>query len=145
LSETKRNGTSITVTEDLVKMLAEQEPPAWAQFVDNMDIERDYYVTFAAFLATVFSLVLPWFAVNFIISTLANAFLPADEGNFITNLYLPEIHEATKDVIVTHDQQVDIVYKFLGMMMKILWSFIFQEHVMSFMSFLYGPAGLTLA
>jgi len=79
ISETPRNGTGISVAHDLVQMLADSEPPAWAQFVDTMDIERDYYITFGCFFATVFSLIMPFQAgVKWVMTTLADAALKPD-------------------------------------------------------------------
>lgn len=125
-------------------MLADQSPPAWAQFVDTMDIERNYYVTFAAVITTILSLCLPWFAVSFIITPLANAVLEPSDASFMIDNYMPDLNQATKDISVSHDDKKLIANQFIGILMKMLWSFVFQEHVMSFMSFLYGPVGLTL-
>ena len=127
-------------------MLADNPPPAWAQFVDTMDIERDYYLTFGAFLATTFTLIMPFQAgVKWLINFLAGAALPPDEGDFLANQYLPELFKATSTVQLTFAQRQDLFNKFVGMMLKIGWAFVFQEHVIPQMEVLYNIPALSVA
>jgi len=96
-----------------------------------MDIELDYYLTFAAFLSTTFILIMPFQAgVKWLMTTLADAALPEAEADFFINKYLPELFSATRRINLPFAQRQDLFNKFIGMFMKIAFSFVFQEHVL---------------
>jgi len=42
-----------------------------------------YYITFAAFISTTFSIVFPWFVTKFAISKLAYLIIPKEDADFI--------------------------------------------------------------
>lgn len=60
LSPTPRSKSSVEVSEDLVKMFTEQPVAQWARILDTCDIPHTYFITFAALIATIVSLLLPW-------------------------------------------------------------------------------------
>ena len=42
-------------------MFSEKPVPEWAEILDTADLPHVYFITFAALIATGFSLVFPWF------------------------------------------------------------------------------------
>lgn len=98
---TARNKTGIQVSEDLVTMFYEKPVTEWAEVLDTCDIPHDYFITFAALVSTIVSMMLPFFLTNLVISFLSNALIPKEDALFITEHYLPALKEATKDVSLT--------------------------------------------
>lgn len=76
LSPIPRTKTGVQVSEELVAMFSDQPVDEWAQILDESDLPHDYMVTFAALLATIFSLVFPWFITSHLITSLAYAIIP---------------------------------------------------------------------
>jgi len=62
LSEKPRKTTSIQVVEDLIEMTYKKDIFEWAQVLDKADLPHHYELTFAAFLSTLFSLIMPFWA-----------------------------------------------------------------------------------
>ena len=113
----------VEVSEDLVKMFSEKEVPQWAELLDNADLPHVYFITFAALIATGFSLMFPWFITQFVISKLCSVLIPADAASFIDNHYLPELHDAVQNVKVAHEDAKELGMRFVGMLIKIGWAF----------------------
>ena len=105
-------------------MFSERPVPEWAEQLDTADLPHVYFITFAAMIATGFSLVLPWFLTEMAISFLAKAIIPADAAAFIIDKYLPELNKAVKNIKVSHDDARDLSYRFVGMLIKIGWAFV---------------------
>ena len=84
-------------------------------------------VTFAALLANIFSLVFPWFVTFFMIKLLAYAIVPDQVADFVVQSYLPELENGVKDLKVPINDKLQILAKFTGMIIKILWAFLWQE------------------
>jgi hypothetical protein len=138
LSPTPRSKSGVQVSEDLVLMFTNEPVTQWAEILDKADLPHDYFITFAAIISTVFSLVMPWFLVEFSITQLANLLIPKDDAAFIINQYLPELKNAVKNVKVSTEDQTALVYMFGGMLMKIGYAFLWQEFFIPLPS-LYGP------
>jgi len=113
----------VEVSEDLVKMFSEKSPPQWAQLLDEADLPHIYFITFAAMVATGFSLVFPWWATHWIITKLCSVLIPADSAAFIGDHYLPELHDAVANVTISHEDSKELTYRFFGMVIKIGWAF----------------------
>jgi hypothetical protein len=41
-------------------MFSDKPVGEWAEVLDNADLPHIYYITFAALISTIFSMVLPW-------------------------------------------------------------------------------------
>lgn len=95
--------------------------------MEDADLPSNYYITFAAILSTVFSLVLPWFLTQWSITKLAHLIIPAEADFLITN-YLPELRDAVSSVHTTLEEKKNIAGMFFGMIIKILYAFLWQEH-----------------
>lgn len=76
LNPTPRSKSGVEVSEELVAMFSDQPVDEWAEILDKSDLPHDYMVTFAALLATIFSLVFPWFITFHLIKSLAYAIIP---------------------------------------------------------------------
>ena len=113
----------VEVSEDLVRMFSEKPVPQWAEFLDNADLPHVYFITFAALIATGVSLVLPWFITQFVISKLCSVLVPPEAAAFIDDHYLPELHDAVKNIVVDHEDAKELAFKAAGMLVKIGWAF----------------------
>lgn len=82
-------------------------------------------MTFAAFLATIGSLILPWTFVSKTITFLAYKIIPDKEtADFLVLDFLPDLKEATADIDLELKVKEDIALKFTGMLMKIMYAFV---------------------
>lgn len=127
LSETPRSVSGIQVSEDLVTMFSDKPVDEWAEVLDTADLPHVYFITFAALISTIFSMLLPWELTKITISFLANAIIPKEDADFITDKYLPELKVATNGIKVSSEDKWSIFTKFIGMIMKIGYAFLWQE------------------
>jgi len=99
LSLTPRSMDGVEVSEDLVRMFSEKEVPQWAELLDTADLPHVYFITFAALIATGFSLMFPWFITSFLISKLCAVLIPDEtSAKFIDDHYLPELGKAVENI-----------------------------------------------
>jgi len=136
LSDTPRNQTGIEVSAALSQWLANEPAEKWGEFLANLDIEIDYFYIFGAIVTAVFTLVFPWFITKFLITNIAALTLPPDIAAFITDSYMPAFKVAVKDVSLSYADRQDIFYKFVGMIIKIIYAFCYQE-IFVHIGFLY--------
>jgi len=127
LSPTPRSKTGLQVSEDLVTMFSEKPVDEWAEVLDKADLPHVYFITFAALIATCFSMVMPWFLVQWSINELANLLIPKEDADFVVNQYLPELKKGVAHVDLSMADKKDLVNKFFGMIMKIGFAFLWQE------------------
>lgn len=123
LSLTPRSKTGAQVAEDLVSMFYMKPVYEWAEVLDTADLPHVYFVTFAALISTTFSLIMPFWLCKIIITMLSSAIIPKEDAKFIQEHYLPELGKALLDVSVGFFDKIDIARKFTGMIMKILYAF----------------------
>jgi len=106
-------------------MFESQPVSEWSETLEDLDVPGDYYLTFAAFLSTIGSLLLPWEIVCTAMAALAFKLIPKKEtAEFFVFDFLPDLHEATKDVSLDLSAKKDIAAKFTGMLMKIMYAFV---------------------
>lgn len=105
-------------------MFSEKKADEWAQVLDTADLPHVYFITFAALVSTCFSLLMPWFLVQWIINELAYAIIPKENADFIVNDYLPELKKSVGHVSLSMDEKKSLFSKFFGMIMKILYAFL---------------------
>jgi len=65
--------------------------PDWAEILDTADMPHDYFITFAALIATGVSLATPFFATRFLITHLAYAIIDPVSAAFVVDHYLPAL------------------------------------------------------
>ena len=123
LSTKKRSTTSIEVAENITEMFYDKPVPEWAEVLDTMDVP-DYFLTFSAFVATNFCLILPFEYAAPLVTALAKLIVSSADANFIIVHYLPRMGLAIKDLTLTKDQKTDIAKKFGGTLIKIIWAFV---------------------
>lgn len=90
LSEKPRSMSAGEFAGNLTALGMNAPPTEWTRFIVESDYPQDYFTLFAAFIATVVSLILPWNITNFIITELCNLLVP-DSSSFITQKYLPAL------------------------------------------------------
>ena len=138
-----RSKDGVAVAEELVNMFSEKEVPEWAEILDDADLPHVYFITFAALIATGFSLVLPWTLTYYAIKFLAGVLIPKEDAAFVVDHYLPELHDAVKNITVSHANQKSLVFRFIGMLIKIGYAFMWQEFFIP-LKFLYNPIFLPI-
>jgi hypothetical protein len=85
----------------------------------------EYMLTFTAIFATAINLILPFEIASPATVAIAKAIgLPSSIVRFMTINYLPSIGEAMKGKDITSSQKVDIGKKFVGVLIKLGWAFV---------------------
>ena len=115
----------------------------WAEVLDTADIPHDYFITFAAMISTIFSLIMPYEYCVGIISALVKVLIPKADANFIIFKYLPRLGLAVKNIELTTDEKTDLAKKFGGFLIKIAYAFVWQEYFIP-LKFLYHPIPLKI-
>ena len=113
--------------ENLAKGFKDEPVSNWGEIIDTAEYPHEYMMTFAAMVALILTLCLPWPVVTVLINKLAYALIPASDADFIVDQYLPELHDATKSVSLSFKTKRALFSKFVGMLMKIIWAFLWQE------------------
>ena len=97
LSETPRATSSHEVVEGITKMFSNQPPQDWSKTLTDIDMPSDYMMIFTALVASVGSLVCPWFLIDHVIGYLAPIVISDKENaNFFVNKFLPELGHSTR-------------------------------------------------
>lgn len=129
LSETPRSISSVDFSTKLTKTFSEQPVPEWAEVVNNGDYAKDMFVNFGCLVSTVCNVLLPEYVSDRLMKFLAFNLLSAKSADFVYNKYNPNIVAALRDIKpkIPHDEIVIMGRRFIGMIMKIGFSFAFQE------------------
>ena len=109
--------------------------------MDTTDLPHHYEITFAAITSTVLSLILPFWITKLIVSGLTDLLFESEQATFIQDKYLPELGNALTKVSVSFLDRLDILRKFTGMLMKIVYAFVWQEYFIP-LTFIYNSWGL---
>ena len=126
-------------------MFADKPVEDWSQTLEDLDVPHSYFLTFAAFIASVSAILLPWAVVGTVIPMLAKSLIPADASAFLIDDYMPELREATKDVKLSHQDKQGLINKATGMFMKLIYAFLWQEHFIPMPAVYKHPSALRLA
>ena len=124
-------------------MLSQQPVVRWSEILNQADMPHDYFIVVGTFFCTLFTILFPQIISRAIIRILASKILKPEQGEFLLNEYMPELHEATKDLKISLKEKLNIWGKFVGATMKILFAFAYQEHHMN-VPYLWTPAGLKI-
>lgn len=125
LNLTSLNQTSTEVAAEIVEMFYQKPVPEWADVMDTAAFPHDYYTTFSAFVTTILGIALPWSLVEVIIPFLVNKIVPGAPADFIINHYMPEYHTAISGLSFTFEQKLTLLTTMAGVVMKILYAFLF--------------------
>ena len=84
-----------------------------------------YMLTFTALFATAINLILPFkYASPATVFIAKEIGLPSSIVRFMTINYLPSLEVAMKGKDITNSQKGDIAKKFVGVLIKLLWAFV---------------------
>lgn len=108
--------------------------------MDKGDFPHDYFSTFGAIASTYISLLLPGFIVTPIMGVLANAILPSEEQTWLMQNYLPEIVKATENNSTPLTERLNLIIIFSGVLLKLIFAFVFQEKFLPIPGFETHPA-----
>jgi len=67
---------------------------------------------------------MPFTYASLAISALVKFIIPEEDANFIIYKYLPRLGLAVHGINLTADEKADIVHKFGGVLIKILYAFV---------------------
>lgn len=70
--------TSSEVVEDIIQSFKNDPVKDWAKVLWGTDYPQDYFVTFAAIVATIISLMLPSAVAHFVLTSLITLILPKE-------------------------------------------------------------------
>ena len=135
LSETPRSKSGVETNTDLNTLLRTRPPSEWMDAILAFDMPS-YYVTFSGLVTTMFTLIFPESIVDLVIPLLMKIFpLEQEVKDFILNKYIPELRSVTADVKVSIFSRVNLFFKVLGTLGKLIFAFLWQEHVFPFAIF----------
>jgi len=123
--------------EELAQGFKDKPVSNWGEIIDTAEYPHEYMMTFAAMISLVFTLCFPWPVTTFLINKLAYALIPSADADFIVDSYLPELRAATKSISLPSKTKRTLFAKFTGMLMKIIWAFLWQEKFVN-IPILYG-------
>lgn len=105
--------------------------PEWGKVMDLGDYPKDYFTNFGAIVCNFVSFVFPGSIADPLIRLIAKYVLPAEtpeeERKWLVDGYLPEIIKATKNNSIPFKERVHLLYKLVGVIIKLIFAFAFQE------------------
>eukprot|EP00450_Noctiluca_scintillans_P003820 CAMPEP_0194496218 /NCGR_PEP_ID=MMETSP0253-20130528/13563_1 /TAXON_ID=2966 /ORGANISM="Noctiluca scintillans" /LENGTH=537 /DNA_ID=CAMNT_0039337589 /DNA_START=65 /DNA_END=1678 /DNA_ORIENTATION=- len=132
LSVTARPYNAIQLSKQLYTIPLSNPLHTWTSMLEALDVPW-YYVTFAAIVTNALTLTAPDAINDKLIPLLMSAFGLSDKDQqFMVGTYLPAIRGALAQVEVSLAEKVALVPKFVGTLLKILYAFVWQEHVFKY-------------
>jgi hypothetical protein len=64
-------------------MFSDKPVGEWAEVLDDADLPHIYYITFAALISTIFSMIFPWTVTYWAIRELAYLIIPKENADFV--------------------------------------------------------------
>ena len=117
-----------------------KEPVAtWAKMLDEADIPHDYNITYGAFFLTMLSIMFPFDIGYSLGNFLIFHVLPANASDFIKNEYGPELKTAISQITIKLADRIELIRRFTGMIIKLLYAFFWQEWTIPQAHILYHP------
>jgi hypothetical protein len=95
----------------------------------NDHFQRDYKIIFTALWASAWYLSLPKFVVDAILPKLEGILLNGDQIRFVNQDWKPQALELLNKISISFADKVRIQLKFLGVIIKIGWAFVWQEKI----------------
>ena len=108
----------------------ETEPvTSWVRILDEANFQKDYFTTFSAIVAFFVNLLFPEIVTELIVGFLLKVFWGnGTRRDFIMQQYLPRVQAQTSNVHLGIWQKVDVSKKIIGVLIKLGYAFLFQEH-----------------
>lgn len=116
----------------------EHELNDWHKALDALD-RPQYFFTFGAIIVNALTLVAPDVINDQLIPLLISLFgLSDDVKDFLINQFVPTVRGAMKDVKLSLAEKAQMLPKFAGTVLKLLWAFTWQEGVFPYKQ-VYNP------
>jgi len=97
--------------------------------LSEIDMPTDYIMIFTALTAVIGSLLLPWWVIQYVVVEIAGIIiLDKDNASFFVNKFIPELQKSSSQIVLSSEDSLSIQHKFEGMLSKILYAFLWQEH-----------------
>jgi len=138
LSESPRAYDGRVLATKLHTIPLEHELNDWHTALNKLD-RPQYYFTFGAIIINALTLLAPPAVNDVLIPPLMSAFGLSDEvQKFLLNTFIPTIRDATADINLSLKQRGELVSKFAGTLVKLLYAFMWQEQVVKYNA-IYDP------
>jgi len=138
LSATPRAYDGRMLATKLHMIPLEHEINDWHSALDKLE-RPQYYFTFGAIIINALTLVAPPAVNDVLIPPLMSAFgLSDDVKTFLLSKFIPTIRDATADINLSLKQRTALVSKFAGTVVKLLYSFMWQEQTFVYAA-VYDP------
>ena len=121
------------LSEKFAFFSSEQPVDNWVQTMNDLMMlyPWEYYYTFAALVVTIFYATLPEKVATTLINGAMNATLPPEVRTFFIDHFNPEIIPLVSKLPIGILDSVDILTRMGGMLVKILWAFLWQEQFLT--------------
>jgi len=114
--------------ERIMDGITNKSVPQWVPAMTQSDYPNNYRATFGAIVITMIGLGFPAFVANPLNKFLVNTLLGDDaDSEFLLNYYLPELNTVVVGASGVH--VVDVLTRGVGVIIKLLYAFSFQEKV----------------
>jgi hypothetical protein len=110
-----------------------------------MDLPHDYFKTFSCIVGNLFNLIFPYIVAYPLTKYLAGILLPAEDAEFLMNVYMPELRSHTMHLATTKDEKISLFNKLCGTLVKLGVSFMYQEHYVKLPEQFYEPVPMQIA
>ena len=130
LQNEPRSMNSTQLLDNITNTIALEPVPEWGKALDLGDYPKDYFQNFGAIVSNMACFMLPGFVASQAIQLIATI-LPKDKAAWVTQQYLPEILKATKHNTMPIKARVSIAVKTVGVLVKIIYAFLFQEQFLN--------------
>ena len=137
--------SAFKASQIMTEMTISQPVIQWQQTMWNIPLEH-YYKTFGAMWMFAFVLIFPKDFTDYVLPIMARKFIEHKEkAEFLVTKYLPALNKVVeeKNLNISLYQKVIMTKKFIGMIMKIGYAFIWQEYQVNFPK-LYDESTLSM-
>jgi len=112
-----------------MESITDKSVPNWVPVMVKSDYPNNYQATFGAIVVTMVALGMPAFVAGPLNKFLVNELLSGDDTDreFLLNFYLPELKLAVVGATGVH--LIDLLTRGIGVIIKLLFAFLFQEKV----------------
>ena len=138
LGSKPRYDNAVDVSGKLTQLFVEETPKAWEKFLNEYDYPKDFDLTFTAIVATFALLMLPSWCASPILVYFIDL-LEKKHHDFVVGEYIPMMVEATRDVKISAYDWIILARLFVGVIIKIVYAFLYQEQRIS-PDFILEPA-----
>jgi hypothetical protein len=138
---------SIPLSQRVALLPLTETPSKWGYTINEMMIheyQSEYTHIFGGLIITILLSTLPSVLAKALIDGLLAVIdsfgtLPG-LSDYLKNVYMPDAEKLVKTYKVSFGNSVSIFIKFIGVLIKLIWAFAWQEEFLPFLEFVYDKA-----